>query len=90
VAELTLPPELKADMCYLILGPLLGRLGIALTKDQETAIERAHSTLVGLRDGKLTVSKPANPVLPAVQSATGVEQASLGRRQVDRASLNAL
>lgn len=89
-SELTLPPELKTDVCYLILGPLLGRLGIALTKDQETAIERAHSTLVGLRDGKLTVSKPTTPVLPDVQATTGVEQASPGRRQVSRDDLNSL
>jgi hypothetical protein len=89
-AELTLPPELKTDVCYLILAPLLGRLGIALTADQEKAIERAQSTLIGLRDSKLTVSKPASPVIPAVQSKTGVEQASPGRRQVSRDDLNAL
>ena len=66
-----IPPELKIDVCYLILAPMLGRLGIALTKDQSDALASAQSTLVGLRDKKLVVSAPENPVAPAVQPEQG-------------------
>jgi hypothetical protein len=89
-SALTLPPELKLDVSYLIIGPLLGRLGIALTKDQSAALERAHSTLIALRDKKLVVSRPATPVEPDVQSATGVVLASSSTRQASRTSLSAL
>lgn len=66
-----IPPELKIDVCYLILAPMLGRLGIALTKDQSDALSLAQSTLVGLRDKKLVVSEPENPVEPDVQPEQG-------------------
>lgn len=89
-AALTLPPELKLDVSYLIIGPLLGRLGIALTKDQAAALERAHSTLIALRDRKLVVSRPATPVEPDVQDATGVVLAASSTRQASRTSLSAL
>lgn len=88
-ADTTLiPPELKLDVAYLVIAPLLGRLGIGLTKDQTAALERAHSTLVGLRDKKLLVSKPADPVIPAVQGTFGAELASPGLRQVGARSLS--
>ena len=76
----TIPPELKLDVCYLIIGPMLGRLGIALTKDQVQQLDLAHSTLIALREKKLLVSQPLNPITPAVQSPVGVEQASAGTR----------
>lgn len=66
-----IPPELKIDVCYLILAPMLGRLGIALTKDQSDALALAQTTLVGLRDKKLVVSAPDDPVAPAVQPEQG-------------------
>lgn len=72
-SELTIPPELKADVCYLIIAPMLGRLGIALTDDQRDQVKLAHTTLVALREKKLVVSRPLNPVVPDVQSAGGVE-----------------
>ena len=77
----TIPPELKIDVCYLILGPMLGRLGIALTKDQVKQLDLAHSTLIALREKKLVVSQPLNPIAPAVQSTVSVEQASGGGRR---------
>jgi hypothetical protein len=86
-AALTLPPELKLDVSYLIISPLLGRLGIALTKDQAAALERAHSTLIALREKKLVVSRPATPVEPDIQPATGVVLASSSTRQASRTSL---
>ncbi|MDR1284221.1 MAG: hypothetical protein LBK99_25895 [Opitutaceae bacterium] len=49
---------------------MLGRLGIDLTKDQADAVARAHSTLIGLRDKKLLVSMPDDPVEPDVQPET--------------------
>lgn len=79
----TIPPELKIDVCYLIIGPMLGRLGIALTKDQEKQMDLAHSTLIALREKKLVVSRPLNPVTPPVQATGGVEQASVGRRKTN-------
>jgi hypothetical protein len=89
-AELTLPPELKLDVTYLILAPLLGRLGIPLTKDQAAALDRAHSTLIALREKKLVVSQPDNAVAPSVQGGPSVELASAPTRQTSRASLDRL
>lgn len=88
--ELTLPPELKLDATYLIMAPMLGRLGIALTKDQSAALDRAHSTLIALREKKLVVSKPDNPVLPEVQGGTGTELVSAAPRQAPASSLRNL
>ena len=85
-APLLIPPELKQDVAYLVIAPLLGRLGIALTKDQTEAVDRAYSTLVGLRDGKLLVSNPDDAVLPAVQGSTGVEIVSQPCREFTRDS----
>lgn len=87
----TIPPELKLDVCYLILAPMLGRLGIALTKDQLKQVEIAHTTLVALRDKKLVVSMPDNAVAPDVQPKSGVEQvAPSPNRKYTRDSLDAL
>lgn len=86
-AELTLPPELKLDASYLIIAPMLGRLGIAMTKDQSDAHEAARSTLIALREKKLLVSKPDNAVAPAVQGGTSVELVSSTPRQATARSL---
>lgn len=88
--ELTLPPELKLDACSLIIAPMLGRLGIALTKDQSDAHEAARSTLIALREKKLLVSKPANAVTPAVQGGAGAVLVSSTPRQATAASLRNL
>src|SRR5690606_36026015 len=69
----TIPPELKLRVLYMILGPMLGRLGIALTEDQRKQLDIAHSTLVALREKKLVVSKPDDAIAPEVQSPGGVE-----------------
>ena len=84
--ELTLPPELKLDVTYLVIAPMLGRLGIPLTKDQSAALDRAHSTLIALRDQKLVVSQPDTAIAPAVQGGPSVELASAPTR-LNRASL---
>lgn len=89
-APLTIPPELKTDVCYLVIAPMLGRLGIALTKDQDKQLDLAHSTLIALREKKLSVSKPDNAVVPDVQSTTGVELASASTRQTSRKKLSGL
>lgn len=89
-AELTLPPELKLDATYLIMAPMLGRLGIALTKDQSDAHEAARSTLIALREKKLVVSKPAAPVEPEVQAGGGVSLVSANKRVAGRKSLAGL
>ena len=87
---LLIPPELKIDVAYLVLAPLLGRLGIALTKDQDKQLDLAHSTLIALREKKLLVSKPDDAVLPAVQGSTGVELASPGNRKATSKSLSGI
>jgi len=66
-SPLTIPPELKIDISYLVIAPMLGRLGIALTKDQDKQLDLAHSTLIALREKKLLVSKPEIYVAPDVQ-----------------------
>ncbi|QYM80283.1 hypothetical protein K0B96_06620 [Horticoccus luteus] len=88
--ELTIPPELKTDVCYLILGPMLGRLGIGLTKDQAQQVEVARSTLVALRDKKLLVTRPADAVTPDVQGEGGVTIVSAPPREMTRESLGGL
>jgi len=89
-AELTIPPELKTDVCYLILAPLLGRLQIALSTDQGRMLDLAQTTLVALREKKLVVTRPDNAVAPAVQGGSAVELASSTRRQATRESLAGL
>lgn len=89
-AELTLPPELKLDAIYLIMAPMLGRLGIALTKDQADAHEAARSTLIALREKKLLVSKPTNAITPAVQGGSGAVLVSSSPRQATAESLRNL
>jgi hypothetical protein len=89
-AELTIPPELKTDVCYLIIAPMLGRLGLALTKDQDKQLDLAHSTLIALREKKLLVSKPDNAIEPEVQGSTGVEIASSTPRRATSEGLRGL
>lgn len=89
-APLLIPPELKLDVTYLIIAPLLGRLGISLTKDQSDALARAHSTLIALREKKLLVSKPDDAVAPPVQGSTGVTLVSAGGRKTSSAALDSL
>lgn len=79
-AENTIPPELKLDTVYLILAPMLGRLGIDLTEDQRAAVERAQATLSALRDRKLVVSRPAFGIAPSVQQAGGAQAVYSPRR----------
>lgn len=87
----TVPPELKLDVAHLILAPMLGRLGIALTDDQRKQVEIAHTTLIALRDQKLVVSKPLDPVAPDTQSPSGSESITPGpNRNYTRDSLDAL
>jgi hypothetical protein len=88
--ELTIPPELKTDVSYLIIAPLLGRLGIALTKDQDKQLDLAHSTLIALREKKLLVSKPVDAIEPDVQGSAGVELASSTPRRVTSEKLSGL
>lgn len=88
--ELTLPPELKLDACYLIIAPMLGRLGMEMSKDQAAALERAHSTIIALREKKLVVSKPVTPVTPEVQGGTGADLVSAAPRQATARSLGKL
>lgn len=88
--ELTLPPELKLDASYLIIAAMLGRLGIAMTKDQADAHEAARSTLIALREKKLLVSAPASPVAPAVQGGAAVLLVSSAPRQATADSLRDL
>lgn len=88
--ELTIPPELKLDASYLIIAGMLGRLGIAMTKDQADAHEAARSMLIALREKKLLVSKPTNPITPAVQGGTGVALVSSAPRQATANSLRNL
>ncbi|HEY0966936.1 MAG TPA: hypothetical protein VGE76_16335 [Opitutaceae bacterium] len=88
--ELTIPPELKLDVCYLIIAPMLGRLGIALTKDQDKQLELAHSTLIALREKKLLVSKPVSAEVPDVQGGSAVVKVSGGARQATATTLRNL
>lgn len=87
---LTIPPELKIDVGYLILAPMMIRLSQPLSKDQEKQVEIAHSTLIALREKKLVVSKPDDAVAPDVQGGDGVELASSTTRQVTREKLSGL
>ncbi|MDR1283952.1 MAG: hypothetical protein LBK99_24515 [Opitutaceae bacterium] len=88
---LTIPPELRTDTCYLIIAPLMGRLKLKLNEDQRKALDIAHSTLIALREKKLLVSKPDDPVEPEVQGACdSVEQASRGPRRFTQKSLSSL
>lgn len=87
---LTIPPELKLDVCALIIAPMLGRLGLALTEDQRRQLDLAQTTLVALREKKLLVAKPGNAVAPAVQGGSSVELASSTPRQATRDSLGGL
>ena len=89
-AALTIPPELKLDVCYLIIAPMLGRLGIALTKDQDKQLELAHSTLIALREKKLVVSSPVDAVAPEVQQPGGPQLVSSTKRKATRAKLAGL
>lgn len=85
-----IPPELKIDVCYLILAPMMIRLGQPLSADQQKQVEIAHSTLVALREKKLLVSTPENPIAPEVQGAGGVELASSTTRRATSEKLDAL
>lgn len=87
---LTIPPELKLDVCSLIIAPLLGRLGLALTEDQRRQLDLAQTTLVALREKKLLVAKPGNAVAPDVQGGSSVELASSTPRQATRENLSGL
>ena len=82
-AELTIPPELKLDVCTLIIAPMLGRLRLALTTDQQKQLDLAHSTLIALREKQLVVSKPDNPVAPAVQRPGSAQIVHPGRHSPD-------
>jgi hypothetical protein len=88
--ELSIPAELKSDVCYLILAPLLGRLGLALTKDQAQQLDLAHSTLIALREKKLVVTKPDTAVAPDVQGGSGTEIISAPRREATRQTFDGL
>lgn len=88
--EATIPPELKLDAVYLILAPMLGRLGIDLTEDQRAAVERAQSTLLALRDRKLVVSKPDNSVVPPVQGGGAGQLVTSHPAQFSRKNLDGL
>ncbi len=70
---LTIPAELKLDVCYLIVSPMCGRLGIPLTDDQRAAVKRADDKMKLIAAGTLKVSNPDVPVTPAVQSGGNVE-----------------
>lgn len=86
----TIPAELKTDVCYLILAPMLIRLGQPISTDQAKQVDLAHSTLIALREKKLLVSQPANPIAPAVQGGSGVEIASVTKRRATSKSLSCL
>lgn len=88
--EGTIPPELKLDVAYLILAPMLGRLGIALTEDQRKQVEIAHTTLIALRDKKLVVSMPLDPVAAPVQAGAGAQVVSSRTRVLSTNSLDSL
>lgn len=87
---LSIPPELKLDVCYLIIDPMLGRLNIALTKDQERAVEGANETLKLIASGKLKVSKPDDAVKPTVQGGPAVQTASAATRRATRETMKGL
>lgn len=86
----TVPPELKIDVGYLVLAPMMIRLGQPLSADQQKQVDIAHSTLVALREKKLLVSKPDDAVAPAVQGGSGVEIASSTTRRATSKTLRAL
>lgn len=88
--ELALPPSLKLDAIYIIMAAMLGRLQIAMTKDQADAHQAARSTLIALREKKLLVEKPTNPITPAVQGGTGAVLVSAAPRQATAQSLRNL
>lgn len=85
-----IPPELRGDVCYLILAPLLIRLGGSPTDAQQKQIEIAHTTLIALREKKLLVSQPANPIAPEVQGGSNVELASSTPRKATSRKLSCL
>ncbi len=88
--EATVPPELKLDVCYIILAPMMIRLSQPLSVDQQKQLDIAHSTLVALREKKLLVSTPTDAVTPDVQGAGSVELASSTTRQITREKLDGL
>ena len=87
---LSIPPELKLNVCYLIAAPMLGRLNQSLSDDQRRQLDLAQTTLVALREKKLLVSRPDNAVAPAVQGGSAAELASCTPRQATRAKLSGL
>lgn len=68
-----IPAELKLDVCYLVIAPMMIRLGLPLTSDQQKQVDLAHTTLIALRDKQLLVSKPDSPVTPNVQQGGSVQ-----------------
>jgi hypothetical protein len=73
---LSIPPEMKTHVCWLIIRAMQARLpGLNFTPAEEQMIEAAQEYVDRVARGIYTVSKADDPELPRdVQNNTGVER----------------
>lgn len=87
------PPELKRHAIWLCVRELMDRLGKAtpLTDDQKARIKLADDTLQKVMEGRLRVSKPANPEAARnTQQNIGIEVAYGGTQSFGKGNLDGL
>jgi len=75
------PPELKSQICWLIIEKLLARLGrgLALSDDEKQIVKDAKDDLNKVMDGDFDISEPSNPESsPSIQD--GGRLPSVGER----------
>lgn len=77
----SIPPELKGQICWLVIEKLVVRLGrgLALSEDEKTLVKDAKDDINKVADGKLDISAPADPeATPSIQD--GGRLPSVGTR----------
>lgn len=66
-----IPPELKTQVCLLIIEAMQTRLTLELTNDQKTVIARAYKDLDIAGTAEFPISDPADPVASAAFPISG-------------------
>lgn len=79
-----IPKGLLGMAIVFILAEMKGRLEMALTTDENKAVDRAEADLKAIADGE-AVDEPDEPIAAAVQGAAGSPTITQGRREARNA-----
>lgn len=87
----SIPPDLKAIACLLILEALQARIpGLCLTSEQKILIADGRDYLKRISQGRVPIEAPEDPETSTVQASGGLERAACSCPRTGRANLSGL